>query len=85
MFRDIGVKIKILAVILTWLGIMGSVGGGIVLMMSDQLVIGILVALIGSLAAWLGSFLLYGFGELIANTTEIKEEMARLRRPFNQE
>ena len=35
--------------------------------------VGILVIAIGSLFSWVGSFCLYGFGELIEKTTEIAE------------
>ena len=37
---------------------------------------GIFVAAIGSLLSWIGSFCLYGFGELIDKATEIAENTA---------
>lgn len=74
MFNNIGGKIKGLASFICWLGIIGSVLGGIVLMMmGDELgiILGIVVALVGSLISWIGSFLLYGFGQLIYNSDVI--------------
>ena len=38
--------------------------------------IGIFVAAIGGLSSWIGSFCLYGFGELIDKATEIAENTA---------
>lgn len=38
--------------------------------------IGIFVAVIGGLLSWIGSFCLYGFGELIDKATEIAENTA---------
>ncbi len=72
MFNNIGGKIKGLATFICWLGIIGSVLGGIALVMilGDEMsiVVGIIVAIVGSLLSWIGSFLLYGFGQLIYNS-----------------
>ena len=71
MFNNIGGKIKGFAQIVCWLGIIGSIitgfvfigigsdsrhGGGIVFL-------GILIAIVGPIASWIGSFLTYGFGQ----------------------
>lgn len=70
MFDNIGEKIKILAKILCWLGIIASVIVGIVLMIKDEslTLIGILIAVIGSLLSWAGSSIMYGFGRLVKNS-----------------
>ncbi len=70
MFRNIGGKIKTLAQIITWLGIIASVlGGFIVAAIDDDLIaVGLLIVVVGSLASWISSFLLYGYGQLIQNT-----------------
>lgn len=72
MFEKIGFKIKFLAKICCFLGIIISVIAGISLIIAanelyiDVLVIvGIAVIILGSLISWVSSFLLYGFGELI--------------------
>ncbi len=71
MFGNIGGKIKGLAAFICWLGIIGSVLGGIGLaMLGDEImiIIGVAVAIVGSLMSWIGSFILYGYGQLIYNT-----------------
>lgn len=68
MFDQIGEKIKTLAVVITILGIIVSCVAGIALCIRGAVFIGILIVVIGSLTSWLGSFLLYGFGQLISNT-----------------
>lgn len=78
LFNNIGGKIKMLAQITCWIGIVGSIIAGIVLLVEDggygELIVpGILVAVGGSLLSWCGSFVLYGFGELIENTSEIAQ------------
>lgn len=79
MFNEIGKKIKKLAFILCVICIGLCIIGGIYIVIlggeEDSLfiLIGLAVAVVGSLLAWIGSFLLYGYGELIDNTTNIKE------------
>ena len=70
MFSNIGSKIKGLAVFITSLGIIASVIGGIALMTSDEELIlpGFLVMIFGSLASWVSSFFIYGFGQLVENS-----------------
>lgn len=75
MFGNIGGKIKSLAKIATWLGIIVSVIWGFVLMTTNEDLIpaGLIVALLGSLISWISSFVLYGFGQLIENTDKLVE------------
>ena len=75
MFGNIGGKIKSLAQVITWLGIIGSVIWGFVLMATDEDLIfaGLMIALLGSLISWVSSFVLYGFGQLIENTDKLVE------------
>lgn len=78
MFSNIGGKIKNLAVVITWIGIITSVIFGIMMMATgygEMVFIGFLVALVGSLLSWIGSFLLYGFGQLIENTDAIVKKL----------
>lgn len=81
MFDNIGGKIKTLAKIICWIGIIASVISGIALMASGAnryysgpgpVLLGILTIVFGSLASWIGSFFTYGFGQLIENTDEIR-------------
>ena len=70
MFSNIGSKIKVLAVVITCIGIVASIIIGIVLMTTDEelIVPGILVMIAGSLLSWLSSFFMYGFGQLVENS-----------------
>lgn len=73
MFDNVGSKIKALASFFCWGGIIASIIGGIILIGLDEDLIfaGIAVIVIGSLLSWISSFVLYGFGELVANSAII--------------
>lgn len=76
MFNNIGSKIKALAKVICWLGIIISVITGIIGIINgteQSTVAGIITLIFGSLASWLGSFFAYGFGQLIENTDEIRK------------
>ena len=73
MFDNIGRKIKTLAQVVCWIGIIGSVISGIVMMANDEdlAFLGFMIMVIGSLVSWVSSFTLYGFGQLIENTDQL--------------
>lgn len=82
MFNNIGRKIKVLASIIAWIGIIASiiVGVNFIVQSTDDIfadipytliTLGIGIMIVGSLLSWLSSFLLYGFGELIENSAII--------------
>lgn len=122
MFRNIGGKIKVLAKVLCWLGIILSVIIAVLEIVTGTIAIctdveatpdigytdfavdtgsvwsgtgtdytnvstntsglgaymilsGILLLVFGPLFSWIGSFLLYGYGDLIANTAEIAQQI----------
>ena len=81
MFSNIGGKIKKLAKAVCWIGIIFSCIAGIgvsVGLGSNALVgalVGLLVAIIGSLLSWIGSFFMYGFGELVENSKIMAETL----------
>lgn len=68
MFDNIGGKIKALAKVLCWIDIVASIIVGIVLVIEDFTFAGILMLTLGPLFSWIGSFVLYGFGQLIENS-----------------
>lgn len=88
MYKDTGKKILGLANTICIIGIVISCIGGLVVMASDEdmIIVGLLAAALGSLGSWLGSLLLAGFGELIANTAEIRNMLAASQNPpaYNQ-
>ena len=85
MWNNIGGKIKGLAKVVCWIGIIGSIIGGIVMIIagasmssrynSDAKVIYILsgfgMMVLGSLFSWIGRWLTYGLGQLIQNSDEL--------------
>ncbi len=92
MFQNIGGKIKVLAQILCWIGILLSaiiavfcIVVSIVFLYTEDVetapsayilfLRGILLLILGPLFSWIGSFLLYGYGDLIANTAEIAQQI----------
>lgn len=84
MFKNIGGKIKGLAKFICWVGIIVSIIIGVAMIAgakqsnglntytnNSMLVGGILVIVFGILASWVGSFTLYGFGELVDNSSKL--------------
>ena len=82
MFDNIGGKIKVLAIVGCWIGIISSIISGIAMMVEDEdlVFLGFLVMAIGSLVSWTSSFVLYGFGELIENSEATNSNTYEIRR-----
>ena len=77
MYYDIGRKIKTLAKAICWIGIICSIIGGIVMLATmgkPGVLPGILTIILGALFSWVGSFVLYGFGEMVENS-DIRTEL----------
>ena len=77
MFDNIGSKIKTLAKVVCWIGIIGSIIAGIAMiatMGSVGVLSGLLTIVLGTLLSWVGSFVLYGFGEMVENS-DIRTEL----------
>ncbi len=75
MFDDIAYKIKMTAKVVCIVGIVLSCLTGFIMLglsiVNDEFGLfaaGLILAGVGSLASWVGSFTLYGFGQLIDNT-----------------
>ncbi len=73
MFDNIGGKIKALAQVVCWIGIIFSFIGGIAVMLSDVdlFFLSFVIIVVGAISSWVSSFVLYGFGQLIDNTDEL--------------
>jgi len=72
MFNNIGKKIKILASVIAIIGICCSIMFFLIkFFTANNIKLGIYVAIFGSLFSWIGSFVLYGFGQLIENSDKI--------------
>ena len=87
MFDNIGRKIKTLAKIICWIGIIASVILAIIMFASAEesyneetnIVLGFVYLIGGTLLSWIGSFFAYGFGELIEKATEIEKNTREKR------
>lgn len=80
MFDNIGNKIKGVAKAFCWIGIIGSIITGIILLAINSYYnptagLGIGIALGGSLMFWISSLFLFGFGELLERTKSIDETL----------
>lgn len=69
MFNNVGGKIKAVAKVTAWIGIVICVIYGFVMLVSmeDMALIGLLIMTVGSLTSWISALVLYGFGHLIEN------------------
>lgn len=75
MFRNIGKKIKVLALIIFIIETAAAVIAGISMMAVDEFLIpsGFLVLVAGPVVAWISSWFMYGFGEIIDKLTAIEK------------
>ncbi len=78
MFSNIGDKIKGLATVLCIFGMLVSIviGFGVSSMNTG---LGVIYAAVGSLIAWVSSFVLYGFGELICQSKETNRKLDEIK------
>ena len=88
MYSNINSKIKALAKVICWLGIIASVIIGIVIIAGgasmgyyygvssgSMIIPGLLTIVLGSVCAWASSLVLYAFGELGENTQAIRKKL----------
>ena len=80
MYDNVGTKIKNLAIGTFVVETIVSILGGIVLSAEISIAIGLPVIFMGFITAWLSSWLLYGFGELICETSSVKRELVELNK-----
>lgn len=82
MFDEVGEKIKTISQVLCWLGIVGYVVASIFMFVnaadsySDKTLyntLGWIFLIVGPIASWLSSLLLYGFGELISKISNLEK------------
>lgn len=83
MYNNIGNKIKALAkVICIFIAVVWVIIGFSFILTKNSSpfirLIGLLIIVVGPLFAWINSFLLYGYGELIEQNAEIRKEIKRL-------
>ena len=71
MFNNIGKKLKTLAVVIFVLDCLAALILAIVMFSEDAAVPGIIILLVLPLVAWISSWFLYGYGEIIDKLQEI--------------
>ena len=85
MFDNIGSKIKKLAKVLCWIGISVTALAGLLfallnfeaLFYDGNILIPLGLIFLGPLLSWIGSFVLYGFGQLVENSDIIRNKMMK--------
>lgn len=83
MFTKIGKKIKTVATVVFYVLALASIisgfyvifGFGRLVGTGNAILLGILIALLGCLLAWLSSIMMYGYGELVDNSAIIKDQL----------
>lgn len=85
MFNNIGKKLMGVASVFTTLGIIASIIIGIIFLAEEEVLIGLIIIALGSFVSWLSSLALYGFGQLIDNTSVLvaQDRGAAMSRNYN--
>ena len=74
MYENIGGKIKGLSKTIAFIEIViALIAGCWVIISDDEVALGFFIIIVGSLAAWVSSWLLYGFGEIIEKVCQIEQ------------
>ena len=84
MYDNIGEKLKTLARSLCVILIIGAIIGGVVFIFSGLFLLGILEIVVGTILSWASTLLIYGVGEAVTNTEEIKNETYILNKKANR-
>ena len=83
MFKNMGKKIKVLAQVMMWIGFSLWCIAGLVMIANGvmrlewgpqgivMIVVGLIMIGLGFLFSWIGSFITYGFGQIIDNTDKL--------------
>ncbi len=90
LFRNIGKKIKLFVKVKFWVGVAVSTIAAIVLFVLALLpqylpfsqefaTVGIIWLIGGPIAMWLSCAFLYAYGELVDNTSEIKDRLSKMQ------
>ena len=94
MYKNIGKKIRGLAAVIGWIGMILCVLGGVIGCIAciavdeDVILVGIGCLLGGFISAffwWISTWLMYGFGELIVKTSEVADNTRSEERRVGKE
>lgn len=81
MFDRIGEKIKSVAKVIFWFGVVVGLIVAYFIGEAGHSYVAIFVFLVSFLISWLGTYLLYGFGELVDNSRKILDRLERFPIP----
>lgn len=91
MFKNIGGKIKGLAALVCWLGIIASVLAAVGMWAAGHIVVAILILIVGCFASWISSFYAYALGTITENSdkqvavlTKLYEEQKALNEQLSR-
>ncbi len=84
-YDNIGGKIKSWAIWIFIVEAIAAIIGGVTLIGNDDILYGFLTIVFGPIAAWVSSWLLYGFGQLIENSDIIAAEYNRKNEKHEKE
>ena len=73
MFENIGSKIKMMAQVCCWVIIAACAVTGLIIMFSESFFGGLLIIVLGALLGWTGSFMMYGFGDLVESAAVLRD------------
>ena len=76
--KNIGENIKMVARIASCVGVLGYFIWGILLVSAEQMLLGWIVIIVGSLISWISYYPLYGFGELVVRIVSIDEKLKKV-------
>ncbi len=88
MFEDIGTKIKKVAVVSVWIGIISSLIGAVCMFVTGlsafedfwwMILLSPIIFFCGCVISWLSVIFIYGFGELICDTKNINRSIKNLK------
>lgn len=82
MFKNIGKKIKGLAALVCWLGIISSVLAAVGVWAAGYAGVAILVLIVGALSSWISSFYAYALGTITENSDK---EIAVLTKLYEEQ
>lgn len=70
MYDNVGNKLKTISVLFMVLGVLLSIVTGIILIVISNsfMLYGVIIIIIGPILSWIGSLVLYGFGQLVENS-----------------
>ena len=84
MYDNIGGKIKGLAKIIFIIEAVGAIITGIALLITGVALFGLLILVCGPLVAWVSSWILYAFGELVETTAVNENNTRQLLKKLNE-